>query len=205
MDQVEIQYARSDDVNIAYQVIGDGPMDVVLVQGWISSIEAAMELPSYVRFVDRLASFSRLILFDKRGTGSSDRVSIDKLPSLEQRMDDVRAVMDAVGSERAALIGSSEGGPMSMVFAATYPERTTGLVLFGTFTSARNPAYSANPERQPFSRHLASSTAGSTCVEYGQARPVPRDGARHEAAVEVGSVRNHFVDRFPCQPQNFET
>ncbi len=150
MDQVEIQYARSDDVNIAYQVIGDGPMDVVLVQGWISSIEAAMELPSYVRFVDRLASFSRLILFDKRGTGSSDRVSIDKLPSLEQRMDDVRAVMDAVGSERAALIGSSEGGPMSMVFAATYPERTTGLVLFGTFTSARNPAYSANPERPRF-------------------------------------------------------
>ena len=127
-----IQYAKSDDVSIAYRVVGDGPLDVVFVQGWVSPIEQLMELPSYVRFVERLASFSRLILFDKRGTGSSDRVSINELPTLEQRMDDVRAVMDAVGSERAALVGSSEGGPMSILFAATYPERTTALVLIGT-------------------------------------------------------------------------
>ena len=128
----QIQYAKSDDVSIAYRVVGDGPLDVVFVQGWVSPIEQLMELPSYVRFVERLASFSRLILFDKRGTGSSDRVSINELPTLEQRMDDVRAVMDAVGSERAALVGSSEGGPMSILFAATYPERTTALVLIGT-------------------------------------------------------------------------
>ncbi|MCI0820076.1 MAG: alpha/beta hydrolase [Chloroflexi bacterium] len=95
-----IQYAKSDDVSIAYRVVGDGPLDVVFVQGWVSPIEQLMELPSYVRFVERLASFSRLILFDKRGTGSSDRVSINELPTLEQRMDDVRAVMDARNGRR---------------------------------------------------------------------------------------------------------
>ena len=117
----ETHYARSGEVNIAYQVVGEGPRDLVLVPGWVSNIEVFWEEPSMARFLQRLASFSRLILFDKRGTGLSDRVS--DMPNLETRMDDVRAVMDAVRSTRAALLGYSEGGPLCMVFGATYPER----------------------------------------------------------------------------------
>src|SRR5262245_36689357 len=115
----ETMYARSGDVNIAYQVIGDAPLDLVFVMGWVSHLEYFWREPSFARFLSRLASFSRLILLDKRGTGLSDRVPINQLPTLEQRMDDVRAVMDAVGSERAALCGVSEGGPMCSLFAAT--------------------------------------------------------------------------------------
>ena len=125
------QYAKSGDLHIAYQVTGQGPLDLVLVPGGMSHLESQWEHPWSAGFLDRLASFSRLILFDKRGTGLSDRVG--GIPSLEQRMDDVRAVMDAVGSERAALVGDSEGGPMSVLFAATYPERTSALVLYGSF------------------------------------------------------------------------
>src|SRR3954466_11979207 len=131
--QPETQYAKSGDVHIAYQVVGDGPIDLVYVPGWISHVEYLWELPATARALQRLASFSRLILFDKRGTGLSDRVPEAALPTLEQRMDDVRAVMDAVGSERAALFGASEGGPMCMLFAATYPERTAALILYGSF------------------------------------------------------------------------
>ncbi|MEX0864632.1 MAG: adenylate/guanylate cyclase domain-containing protein [Acidimicrobiia bacterium] len=126
-------YARSGDVNIAYQVTGSGPRDLVYVPGWVSNIEVMWEDPGLARFLRRLASFSRLITFDKRGTGLSDPVTIDELPTLEVRMDDVRAVMDAVGSERATLFGHSEGGNMSILFAATYPERTEGLVLTGSY------------------------------------------------------------------------
>ncbi len=129
----ETMYARSGDVNIAYQVVGDAPLDLVFVMGWVSHMEYFWREPSFARFLMRLASFSRLILFDKRGTGLSDRVPIDQLPTLEQRMDDVRAVMDAVGSERAALCGVSEGGPMCSLFAATYPEKTLALVMIGTY------------------------------------------------------------------------
>lgn len=124
-------YARNGGVHIAYQVVGEGVQDLVLVPGWVSNIEYAWEDPSYSHFLRRLASFSRLILLDRRGTGLSDRVS--ELPTLEQRMDDVRAVMDAARAERAALFGLSEGGPMCLTFAATYPERTSALVLYGTF------------------------------------------------------------------------
>ena len=133
--QPETRYAKSGDVNIAYQVLGDGPFDLVLVPGWISHLEHQWEEPSLARFLQRLASFSRLIMFDKRGTGLSDRVSVKELPTLEQRMDDVRAVMDAVRSERAAIMGISEGGPMSVLFAATYPQRTSALVLYGTMAT----------------------------------------------------------------------
>jgi len=129
----ETMYARSGDVNIAYQVIGDAPLDLVFVMGWVSHLEYFWREPNFARFLMRLASFSRLILFDKRGTGLSDRVPIHQLPTLEQRMDDVRAVMDAVGSERAALCGVSEGGPMCSLFAATYPEKTSALVMIGTY------------------------------------------------------------------------
>ena len=127
----EIRYAKSSDVNIAYQIVGDGPRDLVLVPGWVSNIEVFWEEPSLARFLRRLASFSRLILFDKRGTGLSDRVA--DMPTLETRMDDVRAVMDAVGSERAALLGYSEGGPMCALFAATYPSRTSTLITIGSY------------------------------------------------------------------------
>jgi pimeloyl-ACP methyl ester carboxylesterase len=127
----ETRYAKSGDINLAYQVVGVGPPDLVYVPGWVSNVEANWEEPGYARFLGRLASFCRLIAFDKRGTGLSDRVS--ELPTLEERMDDVRAVMDAVGSERAALFGVSEGGPMCALFAATYPERTSALVVYGTY------------------------------------------------------------------------
>lgn len=127
------RYARSGDYSIAYQVVGDGPLDIVFVPGFVSHVEYAWEDPDFAHLYERLASFSRLILFDKRGTGLSDRVPVDKLPTLEDRMDDVRAVMDAAGSERAVLLGISEGGPMSMLFATTYPERVVALVLYGTY------------------------------------------------------------------------
>ena len=114
---------------------GDGPFDLVYAPPFVSHVELAWQVPSNVRLIERLSSIARLIRFDKRGTGMSDRV--DGVPTLETRMDDVRAVMDAVGSERAAILGSSEGGPMSALFAATYPDRCWALVLFGTFASDR--------------------------------------------------------------------
>jgi len=129
----ETKYARSGDVHIAYQVMGSGPIDLVVVPGWVTHVEYNWEEPLAVRFFERLAAFCRVILFDKRGTGLSDRVADKDLPTLEQRMDDVRAVMDAVGSERAALFSVSEGGAMCLLFAATYPERTSGLILFGCY------------------------------------------------------------------------
>jgi pimeloyl-ACP methyl ester carboxylesterase len=137
--QPETRYARSGDLNIAYQVTGDAARDLVYVPGWVSNIELMWEEPAMARFLGRLASFSRLILFDKRGTGLSDRVSNDQLPTLEERMDDVRAVLEAVGSERAALFGHSEGGNMCVLFAATYPERTTALITLGCFAKRRDP------------------------------------------------------------------
>jgi class 3 adenylate cyclase len=139
MPQPETQYARSGDLNIAYQVVGDGPVDLVYVPGWVSNVEMAWDDPAMARLFERLSSFSRLILFDKRGTGLSDRLANDELPTLEQRMDDVRAVLEAVGSTRAALFGHSEGGCMSMLFAATYPERTVALITLGAFAKRRDP------------------------------------------------------------------
>lgn len=127
----EVHYARSGNLRIAYQVLGKGPLDLVFVPGFISNLDHYWEEPTLAHFLSRLSSFSRLILFDKRGTGLSDRLG--NLPTLEERMDDVRAVMDAVGSERAALLGISEGGAMCALFAATYPERTQALVLYGTY------------------------------------------------------------------------
>ena len=133
MDRPETRYVKSADFNIAYQVAGEGPFDLIYVPGWISNIEENWEVPEYAHFLRRLASFSRLILFDKRGTGLSDRVSNERLPTLEQRMDDVHAVLEAAGSERAVVFGASEGGNMSVLFAATYPERVRALVLAGAY------------------------------------------------------------------------
>jgi pimeloyl-ACP methyl ester carboxylesterase len=123
------RYAKSGDASIAYQVVGDGPLDLVLVLGFATHLELQWESPPFARFFERISSFSRMITFDKRGTGLSDPVT--EVPTLEERIDDVRAVMDAAGSERAALFGISEGGPMSVLFAATHPARVTALVLYG--------------------------------------------------------------------------
>src|SRR5712692_2409173 len=133
MKPPETRYARSGDVRIAYQVIGNGPIDLVFVPGFLSNLEVHWEDPGYSHLLQRLGAFTRLIQFDKRGTGLSDRVDNRDLPDLETRMDDVRAVMDAAGSGRAALLGASEGAPMSILFAATYPERSRALVLYGGY------------------------------------------------------------------------
>ncbi|HET7758867.1 MAG TPA: adenylate/guanylate cyclase domain-containing protein [Gaiellaceae bacterium] len=135
MEAPEVRYAKSGDVNIAYSVVGDGPFDLVFVLGSVfTALEYAWEGPPG-EFFAKLATFSRLIVFDKRGTGLSDRVA--DFASAEVRMDDIRAVMDAAGSERAAILGVSEGGPMAVLFGATYPERTAALVLYGTGASYR--------------------------------------------------------------------
>jgi pimeloyl-ACP methyl ester carboxylesterase len=149
------RYARSGDVNIAYQTAGDGPADLVYVPGWISNVELNWDEPSHAHVLTRLAAFSRLIVFDKRGTGLSDPVPLDRLPPLETRMDDVRAVLDAVGSERATLFGFSEGGLMSVLFAATYPERVSALVLYGTFAKrVRTPDYPWAPTPEARAREI---------------------------------------------------
>src|SRR5215472_957163 len=135
MTPPETRYARSGNLRIAYQVVGTGPLDLVFAPGFVSNVDLSWEMPEWANYFSRLAAFSRLILFDKRGTGLSDRIA--GIANLEERMDDVRAVMDAAGSQHAALFGVSEGGPMSMLFAATYPERVQALVLYGSY--ARHP------------------------------------------------------------------
>src|SRR5215472_16555562 len=142
MTPPETRYAKSGDVRIAYHVVGTGPFDLVFVPGFVSNIDLFWEMPEWAYFFGRLSAFSRLILFDKRGTGLSDRVA--GIASLEERMDDVRAVMDAAGSERAVLFGMSDGGPMSLVFAATYPERVQAMVLYGSY--ARHPIAGSEDE-----------------------------------------------------------
>jgi class 3 adenylate cyclase len=155
----ETRYAQSGEVSIAYQVIGEGLFDVVYAPAFVSHVELAWEIPSLAAYFRRLASFSRLIRFDKRGTGMSDRVG--SLPTLETRMDDLRAVMDAVGSERAAIIGVSEGGPMAILFAATYPDRAWALVLEGTYARTMwAPDYPWGEREEEFERELNEDKEG---------------------------------------------
>lgn len=129
--QPAIRYAKSGDVHVAYQVIGEGPIDLVIVPGWVSHLEILWEEPQAAAFLRRLGEFSRLILFDKRGTGMSDPMTY--APPIDERMDDIRAVMDAAGSERAALLGYSEGGALALVFAATHPERVSAVIAYASF------------------------------------------------------------------------
>lgn len=136
--QPEIHYAKSGDVHIAYQVLGDGPVDLVIVPGWVSHLEILWEEPQAAAFLRRLGEFSRVILFDKRGTGMSDPLSY--APPIDERMDDIRAVMDATRSDRAALFGYSEGGPLALMSAATYPERTAAVIAYGSFAQWRRSA-----------------------------------------------------------------
>ena len=129
------RYADSDGLNIAYQVLGDGPPDVVCVAGWLTHADVVWEDVGFRHFATRLSQFSRLILFDKRGVGLSDRLSPGEMPPLEVRIDDVRAVMTAVGSSSAHLLAVHEAGPMCLLFAATHPDLVAGLVLYGTWAA----------------------------------------------------------------------
>ena len=174
-------YAHSGDVNIAYQVLGDGPIDLVFVMGWVSHLDYFWSEPSFARFLDRLASFSRLILFDKRGTGLSDRVG--ELPTLEQRMDDVRAVLDAVGSERAVLLGVSEGGPLCSLFATTYPERTQALVMIGTYAAPD----AGRPTTRGRRRARSASASSTRSARLG--RPGGHRGSGRRARARSGVPR----------------
>jgi class 3 adenylate cyclase len=178
MTPPETRYAKSGDVHIAYQVVGDGRFDLIYVPGFVSNVEMFWESPGQARFLSRLAAFSRLILFDKRGTGLSDRhVGV---AHLEERMDDVRAVMDAAGSKRAALFGISEGGAMSMLFAATYRERTQALVLYGCY--ARHPTLT--PDRLPNHLDLIERAWGSGeyVMRYMMPTQASDENARRAAA-----------------------
>jgi pimeloyl-ACP methyl ester carboxylesterase len=139
-----VKYARSDGIHIAYRVFGDGPRDMVLIPGTLSHVELYWEFPPNEYLLKRFTSFARVIVFDKRGQGLSDRVAEQ---TIEERIGDVRAVMDAASSAKATIYGWSEGGPMSLMFAATYPERTSGLVLYGSYASVKAEPWSPAPER----------------------------------------------------------
>jgi len=159
----ETRYATTvDGVHVAYQVFGGGSIDLLFVLGWVTHVERMWDEPRVTRFLERLGSFARVMVFDKRGVGLSDRVSNEHLPSLEVRMDDARAVMDAAGSERAVVFGHSEGGPMATLFAATYPERAIALVLFGTglcWTGAPDYPWLRYPSEEAFQRIAAEREA----------------------------------------------
>lgn len=180
--RAETRYAKSGDVHIAYQVTGSGPLDLIWVPGFVSHLDADWESPVRTRFIERFGAFCRVIRFDKRGTGLSDRVAI---PSLEQRMDDVRAVMDAVGSKRAALLGVSEGGPMSLLFAATYPERTIALVLYGSYArrlwAADHPYGKTAADWAGFVQRLEREWGGPVAVDIFSPSII-NDDAKKEAA-----------------------
>jgi len=186
-----VLYAQNGDVSIAYQVTGDGPFDLVLVPGFVSHLEFDWEEPRYAAFLERLGTFARLIRLDKRGTGLSDRHG--GIADLETRMDDVRAVMDAAGSESAALFGYFEGGPMSVLFAATYPERTRALVLFGTYARYWQPELSDEERREQLEDVVARWGDGSTVTLFApDADEVLRTwwGARERLAGSPGAIRN---------------
>jgi len=186
----ETRYAHSGDISIAYQTIGHGQLDIVIVPGAISHVEFNHELPGFTAFLHRLSGFARVVTFDKRGQGLSDRVS--SVPSLEERMDDVRAVMDAVGSKRAVLLGFSEGSPMIVLFAATYPERVSHLILVGGYT---------NPWRTD---EVFEAFITTTVAAWGTGLSMKRvigthDGNEREIAL-LGKL-----ERLSCSPGAFKT
>ncbi|MGI8793820.1 MAG: alpha/beta fold hydrolase [Acidimicrobiales bacterium] len=181
MAQPETRYAKSGSVNIAYQVLGDGPSDLILVPGFVSHVEVAWQEPRLARFLSRLASFSRLIVFDKRGTGMSDPVLVP--PSMDERMDDIRAVMDATGSERAALFGISEGGTLSMLFARSHRERAQSVVLYGSWARRLvGPDYPYGPTEEQLEETVAGmGRAWATGQWWDGGQPSAADDAGHRA------------------------
>jgi pimeloyl-ACP methyl ester carboxylesterase len=165
----QTRYARSGDLSIAYQVLGSGPFDLVFVHGWVSHLDLQWEEPHLAAFLNRLASFARLIIFDKRGTGLSDRVALSDLPNLEERMDDLRAVMDAAGSESASVFGTSEAGAMCLLFAATHPQRVRSVLTFGSYAkrirSADYPWAPTREEREAGYREVVETWGRTTGME----------------------------------------
>jgi pimeloyl-ACP methyl ester carboxylesterase/class 3 adenylate cyclase len=184
----QTRYARSGNINIAYQVVGDGPIDLIIVPGVINHVEMLHELPAVSSNLQRLARFARIISFDKRGQGLSDRVS--SVPSLEERMDDVRAVMDAVGSRRTVLMGFSEGCAMSVLFSATHPDRVSHLVLIGGFMRSAD----AIPDAQ------FEALADAVVANWGSGQMVKR---AFGATEEVLPVLGRF-ERMCCSPGAFK-
>jgi len=196
----ETWYAKSREINIAYQVASEGEVDLVFVPGWVSHVEYAWEEPSFAPFLERMAGFSRLILLDRRGTGLSDPV--EQLPTLEERMDDLRSVMDAAGSERAFLFGISESGPMCALFAATYPERTAGLVLCNTFaTGLRADDYPWTLDAEGWSRMQRAVEAewgtGFTARTYAPSRAGDEAFERSCARFERRAVSPAAMNQTP--------
>ncbi len=194
MSRPKTQYTKSGDITIAYQCFGGGPIDLVYAQGWLTNIEYAWEHPDYARFLTSLGSFSRVMFFDKRGTGLSDRDV--GLPTLEQRTDDIRAVMDAVGSDRAALFGVSEGGNMASLCAATYPNRTSALVLYGSYAKGSwAPDY-------PWARKLQEIEAQLAELERNWGEPFNLDDGAPSIAHDEGA-RAWFAAylRFSASPK----
>ena len=181
MVQRATQYAKSGRVSIAYQVVGDGPTDLILVPGFVSHVELAWEEPRLAHFLGRLAAFSRLILFDKRGTGMSDPV--EGPPSMGQRMDDIRAVMDAVGSRRSTLFGISEGGTLAVLFAHDHPERAEALILYGSWARRlAGPDYPYGPSARQLEEVIAGMDRAWASGEWWDGgRPSPTDDKRHRA------------------------
>ena len=177
----ETRYAKSDGVSVAYQVVGDGPHDLILVPGFVSHVEVAWEQPRLAHFLSRLASFSRLIVFDKRGSGMSDPV--DRPPSMDQRMDDIRAVMDAADSRRGTLFGVSEGGTLSLLFAYKHPERARALVLYGSWARRlAGPDYPYGPSAEQLEGTIAGmDRAWASGTWWDGGRPSPADDAQHRA------------------------
>ena len=177
--QPETQYAKSGPVSIAYQVVGEGPTDLILVPGFVSHVEVAWEEPRLAHFLSRLAAFSRLIVFDKRGTGMSDPVASP--PSMDERMDDIRAVMDAAGSARATIFGISEGGTLSLLFSLAHGERTQGLVLYGSWARRLSaPDYPYGPSAEQLAAVVSGmDRAWASGAWWDGGRPSPSDDARH--------------------------
>ena len=179
MAQRVTQYAKSGRVSIAYQVAGDGPSDLILVPGFVSHVEVAWEEPRLAHFLGRLASFARLIVFDKRGTGMSDPV--DSPPPMDQRTDDIRAVLDAAGSSRSTLFGISEGGTLSLLFARAHPERTQALILYGSWARRiSGPDYPCGPTAEQLEDTIyRMDQAWSSGAWWDGGQPSPADDARH--------------------------
>jgi pimeloyl-ACP methyl ester carboxylesterase len=179
--QPATRYAKSGSVSVAYQVVGDGPIDLVLVPGFVSHVEVAWEEPKLARFLIRLASFSRLIVFDKRGTGMSDPVASP--PSMDERMEDIGAVMDEVGSERAAVLGISEGGTLSLLYALAHPERTQALILYGSWARRiAGPGYPYGPSEDELEAVVGGmEQAWATGEWWDGGQPSPSDDPKHRA------------------------
>ena len=179
MVQHATEYAKSGQVSIAYQVVGAGPTDLILVPGFVSHVELAWEEPRLAHFLSGLASFSRLVLFDKRGTGMSDPV--ESPPSMGQRMDDIRAVMDAVGIRRSTLFGISEGGTLAVLFAHDHPERAGALILYGSWARrVAGPDYPYGPSARQLEDVIAGmDRAWATGEWWDGGRPSPSDDERH--------------------------